>query len=417
MFTQPEIGTLQIQGELRESQTQTHVPKKRLEVLLLDLWCFIPYYMAALAKALPGQNIDARLLSATYRFEPQYFRKNAISNNPGLIDLVSRAHIRSARLQQWLKAIEYCCNLLILAFKFLFSRPDILHVQYLALLSRGVPIELPLLREAKLLGIKLVCTVHNILPHDTGEKHKAAFQRLYRMADLIICHNQATKQQLIREFGILDKIEVIPHGLLQQAEAPLTRAQSRVQLQLPIDPCVVLWQGVILPYKGLDFLLDALSKLRFDVMLVIAGSGKENILEALKGKVSQLNPSQRDRVRLDLGYIPPEELPFYYEAADILVYPYKQITSSGALLTGLGYGKAIIATRLPSFEEMLCHERDALLVEYGNAAELAQAINRLARDQNLRARLGSQAKLLAETKYSWKQIAAKTRECYDMLMI
>src|SRR5581483_7337769 len=263
--TETRTDTVQVQESFPDRETRTPAPKRRLHVLLMDLWSFVPYYMAALTQALPAENVNAGLLSATYRFDPEYFRKNGIRNNAGLIDFVSRRNIRSSRLQQWLKAIEYCCNLLILAVKFIFVRPDIIHVQYLALLSRGLPVELLLLQEAKLLGIKVVCTIHNILPHDTGDRHKPAFRRLYRMSDLIICHNRATKQRLTEEFGILNNVEVIPHGLLQQSQAPLTQAEARARLQLPQHRCIVLWQGVIVPYKGLDFLLDALSKLNREV--------------------------------------------------------------------------------------------------------------------------------------------------------
>ncbi|HLJ90392.1 MAG TPA: glycosyltransferase family 4 protein [Candidatus Angelobacter sp.] len=393
-------------------------PRRRIRVLLMDLWCFIPYYMTELTKGLEAENIQADLLSTTYRFEPKFFRQNEVVNNPGLLDVISKIRIPWAKLRQLLKLLEYCCNLTILVITLPFTRPEILHVQYLALLSRGLPLELPLLYEAKALGIKLVCTVHNLLPHDTGDRHRGVFQRLYRMADLIICHNRATRERLIREFGVLPEVvEVIPHGPLQQLQRNVTAEKARESLGLPHGIPIVLWQGVIVPYKGIDFLLEAWGKVTSKAYLLIAGTGDEKLLAALRDKAAALETESTNPIRLDLRFIPPEELPNYFQAADILVYPYKQITTSGALMTGLGYGKAIIVSKLPTFEEMLTEGKNALMVEYGDANAFADSLNALLENPALRTRLGMEAKALEQSKYSWKQIASKTRDCYDTLLL
>ncbi len=383
-----------------------------VRVLLLDFWCFIPYYMAELAKALAGQSIEAKVLASSYRLDPGFFARQSLRNNAGFLDFVSRWKVRFTRLRQLLKLFEYCCNLLVLSFKLSFrgSRPDIIHVQYLALLSRGLPLELMPLKAAQLFGVKIVCTVHNLLPHDTGERHRRAFGVLYRMADALICHNETTGERLAAEFGIAPgRIHIIPHGPLQQMEKPVTRAEARQELQLPAGLCIVLWQGVIVPYKGIDFLLDAWRAVGPGAYLVIAGTGDDASLAQLRKRVAAMNG---DAIRLDLFFIPPERLPLYYQAADILVYSYSQITTSGALMTGLGYGKAIIATKLPTFTEMLEDESEALLVPYGDSAALAHAVNRIMLDGALRAHLEQGASRVAE-QYSWSHIAAKTRACYE----
>ena len=68
-----------------------------------------------------------------------------------------------------------------------------------------------------------------------------------------------------------------------------------------------------------------------------------------------------------------------YQDAEILVYPYGEVTTSGALMTGIGYGKAIVATRLPAFEQLLHDGENALLVAYGDtpvrSIDLAGAFN------------------------------------------
>lgn len=410
---QPDLAEEKLRGLLGQKQT----PRRHIRVFLLDLWCFIPYYMAALAEHLDGNGTNVALLSSSYRLHREYFREKGLRNNPGLLDVASRFEIHPGWLRRLLKLAEYCLNLVLLSLRVLVSPPDIMHAQFLVLLSRGLPCELWVLGLAQKRGGKLVCTVHNLLPHDSGNKYRKQFQKLYAMSDALICHNRATRDRLIHEFGIeRGRIRVIAHGPLQQPKDPPDRNESLRLLSLPTDRTIVLCQGVIAQYKGIDFLLDTWRLVSPRAYLVIAGTGQAGSLEAIRAKVRKLESATAGNIRLDFKFIPPESLPHYYQAAHILVYPYKQITTSGALMTGLGYGKAIVATKLPVFEEMLRDGQDCLMIEYGNREELARAINSLVDNPSLMSALGNQAESLVRTRYSWKEIALQTRQVYDELI-
>ena len=101
-----------------------------------------------------------------------------------------------------------------------------------------------------------------------------------------------------------------------------------------------------------------------------------------------------------------------YLDADVLVYPYGEVTTSGALMTGIGHGKAIVATRLPAFEQLLHNEENALLVNYGDVDALASILLRLIKDEPLRLRLGKSAKESHAKGYQWTDIASQTFDCY-----
>jgi len=101
-----------------------------------------------------------------------------------------------------------------------------------------------------------------------------------------------------------------------------------------------------------------------------------------------------------------------YQAADILVYPYKAGTTNGALLTGLNYGKAIITTRLPFFRELLKEDVEAKMVEYGDVNGLAQALTQLISNPEKRERLASGVAGRPATDDSWQKIARATIQCY-----
>jgi len=118
-------------------------------------------------------------------------------------------------------------------------------------------------------------------------------------------------------------------------------------------------------------------------------------------------------VHLDFRFVPEEELSAYYQASDILVYPYREVTTSGALMTALAYRKAIVATTLPVFREVLCDGKTAVLVNYGDLDGLTGALTTLIQNPNDRERLASG---VAAFDVSWMHIARETRQQYALLL-
>ena len=85
---------------------------------------------------------------------------------------------------------------------------------------------------------------------------------------------------------------------------------------------MVLWQGIISPYKGVDLLLSAWQQVEAqggDCGLVIAGTGTPELLEQIREQVRCLGLKC---VQLDLRFISSRELVALYRAADVVVYPY-----------------------------------------------------------------------------------------------
>ena len=81
-------------------------------------------------------------------------------------------------------------------------------------------------------------------------------------------------------------------------------------------------------------------------------------------------------------------------------------------MTGIGFGRAIAASRLPAFEQILTDGEDALLTEPGSVEELAAALNRLLEDAPLRERLERGIALRSESFPKWSSIAQSTLDCY-----
>lgn len=398
------------------SQVPSARPVPRaLRVYLMDLWSFIPYYMARLCSGLQAESIPATLGSARYHLDRDYFHKIGLAPDPLLLD--SGGGFRTNSIRRLIKACEYLVNLFFLALRFAASRPDILHVQYLPFLERRHRFELWFLKWVHHLGIPFVYTVHNVTRQNDPGQGKPLYRRIYNTADALICHGEEARFELIRDFGVNpERIWVIPHGPLFEDRPSVSTQEARVALGLPSEGPLILMLGVISEYKGVPFLLDAWKEFKQSGgkgNLVIAGTGEESILADIRRRISD---ERIESVELRLRFIAVEELPLLHEAADILVYPYKAGTTSGALLTGLTYGKPVIATRLPFFCEHLRDRQTALLVEYGDRDGLASALSELVSHPEERARMGAALLDQASNRVTWAEIARKTRECYDAVL-
>jgi glycosyltransferase involved in cell wall biosynthesis len=386
--------------------------RRNLRVYMMDLWSFIPYYMARLCASLPAQAVDVTLGTVRYHLDRDYFRKAGVPPDRFLID--AGGGIKPAFARRLVKSCEYLLNLSVLGLRLLFSRPDILHVQYLPFLERGLGFELWLIKWSRWLGIRVVYTVHNVTRQDAPGQGRPLFRRAYSLADALICHGDAARTELTRDFQIAaNKIWVIPHGPLFDEGPSFSIREARSILNLPLENPLVLCLGVISQYKGIPFLLDAWKRVQKEgsqARLLIAGTGDPSVLADIRQAVER--DGLEATVDLRLQFIPVEQMPLFYQAADILVYPYKAGTTSGALLTGLNYHKAVVATKLPFFEEHLKDGETALLADYGDVESWCSALRAVIDDPQERARIASSLRPEASGGMDWEEIARKTEECY-----
>jgi len=386
-----------------------------IRVVMLDLLSFVPYYTGHLCAALrQSDEIRVALASITYSYDPGFFRRLGIRNNSGLVDLAFRIRHGGQLLRRAAKLVEYGLNLTSILIRLIWSRPHVMHVQFLPLASYGLSIEAWILRLVRACGIRVVYTVHNVLPQDSQTRHRAVYRVMYRLADRLVCHDSGAAARLISEFAVNERrISVIPHGPMFERERHAEAGEARAQLGFTGDQCIVLWQGILRPYKGVSFLLKAWQQVcakESRARLAIVGTGDPELLRAVEAEVQSLEIE--GRVHLELRFVSVEELDGYHEAADVLVYPYSEITTSGALLTGIVRGKAIVATALPAFEQILRHDNTALLVPYGDVAALSATLLRLIRHPELRAQMGERLRRSQAGIASWSEIAEQTRECY-----
>ncbi len=388
----------------------------RPRVFMMDLWATVPYYTAYLSKALLAEGVDVMVGSITYYLDVDCFSSRGINLDPGLLDVVGKFQL-SRLPRRAFKLLEAIVNLFALTLRFLASPPEIIHVQFLPMLKWHLPLDLWFVEFCQKHGSKIVLTVHDLLPHNTGETFKQTFVELYQMTDRIICHSDHIRMRLVTEFSVPQvKISVIPHGpfFYDLSATPATELMQRGGVES--EKVRVLWQGIISPYKGVDLLLSAWKQVEAhgcNCSLIVAGTGVPDLLEQIREQVKNLG---LERVELQLRFVPTRDLVALYQAVDVVAYPYRAITTSGALATGLALGKAIVASDLPVFRELLTDRENALLVDPQNAAQLAGALIELVQDASLRERLARKVCAMNFGNASWRFIAEETEKAYQITL-
>jgi glycosyltransferase involved in cell wall biosynthesis len=177
-------------------------------------------------------------------------------------------------------------------------------------------------------------------------------------------------------FGRRQGVVVLAHGhYLGSYPNTIGRAAARTALALPADAVVFVCLGLLRPYKGLEELLPAFRALpRRDLRLVLAGKpGSAGYLDVL-----QTLAAGDDRIRLVPRFIPREDVQIYQNAADVGVFPYRQITTSGAALLAFSFGLPVLAPALGAFPHLVAGRR-GYLYDPAEPDALALALDRASR--------------------------------------
>ena len=252
-------------------------------------------------------------------------------------------------------------------------------------------------------------TAHDVLPREPRPGQLAATRRLLLEMDAVIAHSEHGAARLRSELGLPDdRVHVIPHGAFDY----LTRLPEETPLPAElaaVEGPVVLFFGLIRPYKGVDLLIEAFHDLD-GAELWIVGMPRMPI-EPLQ----ELAAEVRGRVRFVPRFVDDSEIPAFFRRADVVALPYRDIDQSGVLYTALAFGKPIVLTAVGGFEEIAA--RGAARAVSPNApVELAAAIQELIDDPAACARLAAAAREAAAGPYSWDSIARQTLTLYRQLL-
>ena len=270
-------------------------------------------------------------------------------------------------------------------------------------------------------GVPLVVTYHADAPESGGSTLRNGLQRFYNQyllprvleeAEVIITTSESYVEDSPHLVRHREKIRVLPNGInLEEFQTTLTKKECREKLGLPEDKVITLFFGNLVPYKGPEVLLKAFKKIREDyeeVMLLYVGRGP--LEEELKRRAQGMDVKFA-------GYIPDQEKPYYYQAADIFSLPSVNRAEAFGIvnLEAMASGLPIVASRLGGIPDIVREGENGLLFQPGNVEELARALRFLLDNPDERVRMGRAGRQLAED-YSWREVARKTELIYQELL-
>lgn len=253
-------------------------------------------------------------------------------------------------------------------------KPDVLHFQngvvwegIVALLNRGIP---------------CVTTIHDVTRHPMNSlvsrgTPQPLLDQLPRHSGAIIVHGHRLAGYLRQRFNFGTReplIRVIPHPIISRYGTGAGRVERGRN---------VLFFGYLDKYKGVEVLLRAMPLLAAtvgDVTLRVAGRA------ASADYYRQLTPPGVN-VDWDLRYQDDTDVSRAFTWADVVVLPYIEASQSGVLHLAASFAVPVVATRVGSLPDAVCHEKNGLLVEPGDAESLARELSRALLDTKLRARL------------------------------
>ncbi|MDH5770613.1 MAG: glycosyltransferase family 4 protein [Candidatus Bathyarchaeota archaeon] len=267
----------------------------------------------------------------------------------------------------------------------------------------------------------VVTTLHTILPNFGSAGRTVLESIAYHSASIVIITR--TARQLLKNYNIKrEKINIIPHGC---PDVPFVTSE-KPKTSLGLKGRIVLSTfGLINRGKGIQYAIRALSSLvkkEPRILYLIIGETHpevrriegERYRKRLMRLVDELKLGKH--VRFHNRFLSKRELIRYLQATDIYITPYvdRNQISSGTLVYALGTGKAIISTPYLHAEETLADGR-GLICKFRNPTSIAECINRLLGDPELRLSLERKAYAYSRN-FTWPKVAEKYAKLFNRLL-
>jgi glycosyltransferase involved in cell wall biosynthesis len=274
---------------------------------------------------------------------------------------------------------------------------------------------------AKRYSKPLVLTQHNTFIEynniwDTAEKLNdlAVGKQVLKEADKIIVVSNATRNYVLSLGAEPEKTEVLHNGVDLDRFKPLPEVKDEMRKKLSISEkaCVALTVRRLVYKNGIDTLLESAEiavKENSNLVFVVVGKGPD--FEEVKAKIAQLGIQRNFRLT---GFVSDEDLPFYYNVADLFVLPSK--SGEGLPLVALeamACGLPVIATDVGGILEVISEDYGKL-VPPNYPISLAEGILEFS-CKDL-AMLKKKLRTIMEQKYSWERNVKKLEKIYEELI-
>ena len=365
-----------------------------MRIQQIDPSAFTPPYDHALCRALAARGADVELITSEFLYGPvpeadgyevsrDFYRRSA---KRGL----------DARGRRLFKFAEHVPDMVRLRREL---EADVIHYQWLTVPSIDTALLPP--------NRPRVMTAHYVLPPEPTSRQIRTAHRMFSKMDAVISHTEVGAERLRDVVGVEpERVHVIPHGAFDYLAELEDPQPLPLELKGAEGP-VILFFGLLRPYKGVDVLIEAFSRLDEGAELWIVGNARMDLTDLMAA--AEKAPG---RVRWLPRFIEDNEIPAIMRRADVLTLPYKDAEMSGVLYAGLAFGKPMVLSDVGGFAEVVEKYEAAELVPPEDSEALAASLSRLVGDEAARAQLAGKATAAASGPFSWSTIAGQTLDLY-----
>lgn len=260
-----------------------------------------------------------------------------------------------------------------------------------------------------------------LLHHLQISARKSIERTVLKKSDQIVVLSEYTSKKLQRTYGLApSKVKVIPGGVdLERFKPSGDKASIRARLDLPEDKFILFTVRNLVPRMGLENLISALEIAQNghkDLLLVIGGEGP--LEPELKEQVRRCGVEELVRFA---GYIPDEDLPSYYQMADLFILPTTELEGFGLVtVEALASGLPVLGTPVGGTKEILAKLGSDHLFDDSATQSIANgilnALNGWAKDRAIYENISQACRKVTEQHYSWDNHVGKLEDLfYSML--
>ena len=259
------------------------------------------------------------------------------------------------------------------------------------------------------------------LHHLQVSARKSTEQTVLRKSDQIVVLSEYTREKLQRTYEVApSKISVIPGGVDLERFRPSTdKDQIRARMGLPEDKFILFTVRNLVPRMGLENLIlafEIVQNAHKDILLVVGGEGP--LETPLREQVRRCG--LKNFVRF-AGYIPDEDLPSYYQMADLFILPTTELEGFGLVtVEALASGLPVLGTPIGGTREILTKLGSDYLFDDSTPHSIAKgifdALNGWATHHAAYKKVSETCRKVAEQHYSWDNHVSKLEDLYYSLL-
>ncbi len=249
-------------------------------------------------------------------------------------------------------------------------------------------------------GVKCAAICHNVIPHEGFPLSRRLTSRFIKRMDLLVTHSASDLDEVESMNGRSDTLGLYLPLYDQYLNPDLDRTIARQELGYSSDAQIVLFFGLIRPYKGLMDLIEAMKLLPRKISLLIVGECYSDRSEILKAIESE---ELSGRVRWIDEFVPDNQVAKYFLASDVVTLPYRHATQSAVAQIALSFGRVLILTDTGGLSELVDQGRTGFLSEPCSPLSISSSIIsgiELSADPNLRDRIDKKASEFSWTAYA-----------------